>query len=539
LSTCETQHFQNLHAIGNTYDAANRLTQLVTPDGTSNYTYNNRDELTGTDHSYQSDETYSYDATGNRTNHIIGDHNRILDDGTYTYQYDNEGNRTRRVDKTTGEITQYTWDHRNRLTEMVTQNSAGTVLKDVDYTYDVYDRRIAKSIDADGAGSAAATQEHLVYDGDHIALVFDSAGNETHRYLHGPQIDQVLAEETANGATHWALSDHQNSVRDIIDNQGTVLNHLTYDSYGQVISESNPAFDFRFGYTGRERDEETGLMYYRARYFDPAVGTFISEDPLGFGAGDANIYRYVGNSPTNFIDPLGLDATWNDVNNDGVNDNSEANSDAFIVLFLIPPLAAGADYLYDRFTQRPTQVQGGIVNPGANPADYIRVGTHDPAFNPNYRNYNPPIIPSVERTLITVGDRSIEWCQESIGRTPPFEPLGGFGEGLDDLSYLSPQFLTSSDPLDLVGQGWYDVTHPQMERNTTSREFINPETSLRVRFDKGDPNSRGYDAVDHYHVYNPDSTGNRDLYLDANGNPVHRGANASHILPSQMHRFLQ
>lgn len=63
--------------------------------------------------------------------------------------------------------------------------------------------------------------------------------------------------------------------------------------------------DFRFGYTGRERDEETGLYYYRARYFDPAPGTFVSEDPLGFGAGDENIYRYVFNSPTNYTDPSG------------------------------------------------------------------------------------------------------------------------------------------------------------------------------------------------------------------------------------------
>lgn len=71
---------------------------------------------------------------------------------------------------------------------------------------------------------------------------------------------------------HWALSDHQGSVRDVVDNSGTVLNHIVYDSFGQVTSDSDPDFDFRFGYTGRELDDETGMMYYRARYFDPAVG---------------------------------------------------------------------------------------------------------------------------------------------------------------------------------------------------------------------------------------------------------------------------
>ncbi|NEQ42461.1 MAG: RHS repeat-associated core domain-containing protein [Leptolyngbya sp. SIOISBB] len=138
-----------------------------------------------------------------------------------------------------------------------------------------------------------------------MALVFDEASTQTHRYLHGPNVDQILAEETADGTFHWALTDHQGSVRDVIDNDGNILNRIVYDSFGQVTSETNPDFDFRFGYTGREQDDATGLMYYRARYYDPAVGRFLSEDPIGFDAGDANLYRYVFNSPTNYTDPTG------------------------------------------------------------------------------------------------------------------------------------------------------------------------------------------------------------------------------------------
>jgi RHS repeat-associated protein len=63
--------------------------------------------------------------------------------------------------------------------------------------------------------------------------------------------------------------------------------------------------DFRFGYTGRELDEETGNYYYRSRYYDSTVGRFISEDTIGFESGDANLYRYVFNSPTNYTDPTG------------------------------------------------------------------------------------------------------------------------------------------------------------------------------------------------------------------------------------------
>ncbi|WP_370623539.1 peroxidase family protein [cf. Phormidesmis sp. LEGE 11477] len=292
---------------GFTYDAANRLTQLVTPDGTSDYSYNDRDELTGGTHSYQADEAYSYDDTGNRNSagYETGEQNRLRSDGTYTYEYDNEGNRTRRVAISTGEVTEYGWDYRNRMTSVVTKGSDDVVAKSVEYTYDVYDRRIAKVVDSDGDGIGAATEERYVYDGEHIALVFDGEGNQVSRYLHGPQVDQVLAEEMADGEVRWALSDHQGSVRDLIDSDGEVLNHIVYDSYGQVSSETNADVDFRFGYTGRERDEETGLYYYRARYFDPAPGTFVSTDPLGFDAGDSNIYRYVFNSPTNYTDPSG------------------------------------------------------------------------------------------------------------------------------------------------------------------------------------------------------------------------------------------
>ena len=294
------------------YDAANRLTQLVAPDGTSDYGYNSRDELTSTDHSHQKDESYDYDATGNRMSHSIENLNRILDDGTYTYEYDNEGNRTRRVEIETGEITHYTWDHWNRLMAVVMITSDGTVLKKAKYIYDAYNRRIAKVVNADGESAITPTEERFVYDGDHIALVFDGDGNQTHRYLHGPKIDQVLAEETADGRTRWALTDHQGSVRDVIDNQGTVLNHITYDSFGQVTNQSNPTAYFRFGYTGRELDQESGQYFYRARYYDPSVGRFISEDPIGFDAGDTNLYRYVSNSSPNYVDPTGnyIESGW-------------------------------------------------------------------------------------------------------------------------------------------------------------------------------------------------------------------------------------
>jgi RHS repeat-associated protein len=178
----------------------------------------------------------------------------------------------------------------------VFKDAAGVVSKTIDYTYDGSDRRIGKRIDG-------VTTERYVIDRNQIALVFDGAGNQTHRYLYGTQIDQVLADETST-RTLWALGDNQGTVRDLIDDGGNLVEHLSYDSFGKLSNASITGF--RYGYTGREQDSETGLDYYRARYYDSAVGRFISEDPLGFAAGDSNIYRYVGNSPVNATDPSGL-----------------------------------------------------------------------------------------------------------------------------------------------------------------------------------------------------------------------------------------
>ncbi len=129
----------------------------------------------------------------------------------------------------------------------------------------------------------------------------------------------------------WYLSDQQNTVRDVAKyasttagSQATVRNHLEYDAYGNVTSVDDPTtgtandgdlpglegvgneYSPQRSYTGREPDPATGLIYYRARWFDPRLGRFISNDPIDFAAGDANLSRYVGNSTLNAVDPSGL-----------------------------------------------------------------------------------------------------------------------------------------------------------------------------------------------------------------------------------------
>jgi RHS repeat-associated protein len=283
------------------YDNADKLASTISSvDGTSNYSYDSTNQLTGASHTAQTNEAYSYDANGNRTSGgtVTGVNNQLLSDGTYSYQYDGEGNRTKRTEIATGKVTEYIWDYRNRLASVLFKDAGGIVTKTIDYIYDGNNQRIGKRIDG-------AVVERYVIDRNQIALVFDGAGTQTHRYLYGTQVDQVLADETPTGMV-WALADNQGTVKDLVDNSGVVVNHVTYDSFGKVVAQSNAGVEFRYGYTGREQDSETGLDYYRARYYDASNGRFISEDPIGFAGEDGNLTRYVGNSPVNYNDPSGL-----------------------------------------------------------------------------------------------------------------------------------------------------------------------------------------------------------------------------------------
>jgi RHS repeat-associated protein len=282
-----------------TYDGADRITRIVSSvDGATDYNYDSTNQLTGADHSSQTDEAYSYDANGNRTSsgYQTDSNNQMLSDGTYTYEYDGEGNRTKRVAITSGETTEYVWDYRNRLAQVVLKNANGAVTKNIEYTYDVNNVRIGKRIDG-------VVTERYIIDRNQISLVFNGSSSQTHRYLYGTEIDQVLADDTSTSMV-WSLADHQGTVRDLADGDGAVIDHITYDSFGQVLTQTSN-IDIRFAYTGREWDRETGQYYYRARYYDAAAGKFTSEDPLEFEAGDTNLSRYVSNNSPNLVDQTG------------------------------------------------------------------------------------------------------------------------------------------------------------------------------------------------------------------------------------------
>jgi RHS repeat-associated protein len=279
-------------------DDLNRL-QAQTKDGAPRtIVYDNTDQVktvTGSN-----SEGYTYDKNGNRTNggYVTDTGNRLMSDGVYNYEYDPEGNRKSRTLIADNTVELYAWDYRNRLTEIVSQTSmTGTVTRTVSYEYDVDDQRVKKTVDG--------VVENYYIDRNQIAFVTDGSGNQTFHYLYGLNVDSVMAQDSPSGMV-WALADRLGSIETLTDKDGVVVNQRNFDSFGRVLNQTNPSVSFRYGYTGRELDLESGLNYYRARYYDPQVGRFISVDPMGFGAGDTNLYRYVGNNSTNATDPSGM-----------------------------------------------------------------------------------------------------------------------------------------------------------------------------------------------------------------------------------------
>lgn len=147
-----------------------------------------------------------------------------------------------------------------------------------------------------------------VYDGEDVLLEYDGTNTLQARYTHGPGIDEPLAV-TKGRSTFFYHQDGLGSVTDLTDSAGVTAKSYSYDAYGNIL-ESPGTVDQPYTYTGREFDSETGLSYYRARYYEPRIGRFPVKDPIGFKGGDTNLYGYVRQNPANRLDPWGLAETY-------------------------------------------------------------------------------------------------------------------------------------------------------------------------------------------------------------------------------------
>jgi RHS repeat-associated protein len=220
--------------------------------------------------------------------------NRLTATNGASFGYDANGNLTSKADAS-GSWT-YSWDYENRLKQA---SKPGEVA--VTYSYDALGRRVQRT-------STTSGTTKFVYDGSDVMRDLDGSGSTIADYFNAPGIDKKLRQTVFGTATYF-LTDHLGTTHALADANGSITSNLAYDSFGNVISGSAST---RYRYTGREVDSDINLTYYRARWYDQQQGRFISEDAIGFGGADVNLYGYVWRNPLNYKDPLGLDGWGND-----------------------------------------------------------------------------------------------------------------------------------------------------------------------------------------------------------------------------------
>jgi RHS repeat-associated protein len=297
------------------------ITNMVTESGeTVRYQLDDLDRLVGEewrsvggDTTYSA--TYSYDLTGNRiqtvingitNNYTSGDGNRLSTFGTEgNALYDEAGCTTTLVNNASCRI-DLRWNGRYELKDVAVN---GVMAER--YGYDGLGRRV-------WTWDGSVTNWHI-YDGDQVIADTDSDGGVLRTYVWGKGIDNLLAMTVHTGAmtvTYLAVKDHLGSVHALTDQDGAIIESYRFDAWGNIlavldssgepITSGQSQFGNRYLWQGREYSWTTGLYYFRARWYDPVVGRWLSLDPIGISGG-LNQYVFCGNDPINKIDPFGDD----------------------------------------------------------------------------------------------------------------------------------------------------------------------------------------------------------------------------------------
>jgi RHS repeat-associated protein len=303
-----TQIIQGTGGVSIGYDTANRRTSLTLPNGiAAAYSYDNASRLMGISYSLGSSGlgslNYSYDAAGRRSTSsgtlatislpsavssaTYNAANELTNWNGMPISYDANGNMV------SDSLHAYAWDARNQLA-LIDSGGAAT------FTYDAFGRRTGKTL-------TGVSTTGFLYDGVNPVQELSNSGSPTANLLTGG-VDEYFTRTDSSGASSF-LRDALGSTLALADSSGTVRTQYSYDPFG-VTTQVGASTTNSFVYAGREFDT-AGLLFYRARYYDPQVARFISEDPIGIEGlgveGGINRYTYVNDSPLNFSDPSGMD----------------------------------------------------------------------------------------------------------------------------------------------------------------------------------------------------------------------------------------
>ena len=284
-------------------DNAGAITQKQeTLDGTSityDYTYDEMGRLTNVKKDNQEVETYTYDANGNRATATINgtsiSASYTLDDnlvvyGDNSYSYDDDGYLQT---KTTPEgTTTYSYGTRGELLSVTTPT------KTITYKQNANNQRVAKRI------NGQVVEKYLWANLTTLLAIYDKDDNLLQRFEYADQ--RMPVAMTQDGQKYYLHYDQVGSLRAVTDDSQNIVKEITYDTYGNILTDSNEAFKVPFGFAGGLYDTDTKLTRFGYRDYDAYTGKWTAKDPIGFGGGDSNLYGYVLGDSVNFVDPKGL-----------------------------------------------------------------------------------------------------------------------------------------------------------------------------------------------------------------------------------------
>jgi RHS repeat-associated protein len=248
-------------------------------------------------------EEYQYDPNGTRNyemNALRGiaersftysDEDHLLTAGTDIYQYDVDGFLSSKTEGT--DITQYDYSSRGELLVVTLPDT-----RVIEYVHDPLGRRIAKKVDS------VIVEKYLWQGLTRLLAVYDGSDNLLMRFEYADS--RMPVAMTSGGYTYYLTYDQVGSLRIVADATGYVVKKIDYDSFGNIINDTDPAFEIPFGFAGGLHDRDTGLIRFGFRDYDPDIGRWTAKDPILFAGGDTDLYGYCINDPVNRIDPFGL-----------------------------------------------------------------------------------------------------------------------------------------------------------------------------------------------------------------------------------------
>ncbi len=290
-----------------TRDAAGNIaTRTETVAGESHeyaYAYDNVGRLTQVTKDAAVVESYSYDGPHNartaETNTLRGltnrayaydDEDHLTSAGDASFTYDKDGFLTGKT--VGGQTTGYTYSSRGELTKMDLPD--GTV---VEYVHDPLGRRIAKKV------GGTVTEKYLWQGRTRLLAVYNGSGSLKQRFEYADA--RLPVAMTQGSARYFLVYDQVGSLRAVTDSSGSVVKTVDYDSFGNVIADSNDTLAVPFGFAGGLFDTDTGLTRFGFRDYDADVGKWTAKDPILFEGGDTDLYGYVVGDPVNGVDPEG------------------------------------------------------------------------------------------------------------------------------------------------------------------------------------------------------------------------------------------